>query len=75
MILIPIFINRDCEFPRITKLTKLERIWLWMVVMFIILFTGTAIFTFWGLSWWYPISIFIGANIMNMVMLILCCRQ
>jgi polyferredoxin len=75
MILIPIFIDRNRDFPQITKLTKLEKIWVWMVVIFIILFVVTAILTFWNLSWWYPISIFIGANIMNMVMLILCCRQ
>lgn len=73
--IIPIFINRDCEFPQITKLTKLEKVWLWLVVIFIILFIGSTIFTFCGLSWWYPITIFIGANTMNMVMLILCCKQ
>jgi len=73
--IIPIFINGDCEFPQITKLTKLERVWLWMVIIFIILFIGTTIFTFLGLSWWFSISIFIVANIMNMVMLILCCGQ
>ena len=75
MILTLIFINRYSEFPQITKLTKFESVWLWMVVIFIILFIGTTIFTFLGLSWWYPISTFIGANIMNMVMLILCYRQ
>lgn len=57
------------------ELTKLETVWFWLVLIYILLFISSLILTFWGLFWGYSISIFIGGNIMNMVMFILCSKD
>jgi cytochrome b subunit of formate dehydrogenase len=77
--IIPIFIDpKDApriEWPEYSKLTRLEKVWLWLVLFFMALIIITGILTFFGVSWKYFTMTFVGGTVMNIIMIIACSLQ
>ncbi len=62
-----IFINKKMKFPIIEKLTKMEKVWVGLVLAFCLLFI-IGVFTEVNLT----VFALIGGFIMNMIMMFLC---